>query len=262
MSGEHMTGEQERAAGSPRNASGTVDPEEVARFDRLAQTWWDERGPMRPLHRFNPVRVAYIRDLAANRFGRDIRADAPLAGLAVLDIGCGGGVLSEPLARLGATVTGLDPAEKNIAVARSHAAGQGLAIDYRTETVESVAARGETFDIVLAMEVVEHVADVDAFVAAACAAVRPGGVLIMATLNRTLKSFALAIVGAEYVLRWLPRGTHDWHRFVTPDELAGAITRHGLAVTERTGVVYNPLSDEWRQAADLSVNYMVAAART
>ncbi|MGV6871169.1 bifunctional 2-polyprenyl-6-hydroxyphenol methylase/3-demethylubiquinol 3-O-methyltransferase UbiG [Pseudochelatococcus sp. B33] len=256
-----MTGDQERAGGDPHKVSGTVDAEEVARFDRLAETWWDERGPMRPLHRFNPVRVAFIRDLAANRFGRDSRAEAPLAGLSVLDIGCGGGVLSEPLARLGASVTGLDPAERNLAVARAHAESQGLSVDYRPETVESVAARGEAFDIVLAMEVVEHVADVDAFVGASCAVVKPGGLLVMATLNRTLKSFALAIVGAEYILRWLPRGTHDWHKFVTPDELAAAITRHGLAVTDRAGVVYNPLRDEWRQAADLSVNYMLAAAR-
>lgn len=256
-----MTGDLGRTAGDPRNTSSTVDPDEVARFDRLAETWWDERGPMRPLHRFNPVRVGYIRDLAANHFGRDIRAAAPLAGLSVLDIGCGGGVLSEPLARLGASVTGLDPAEKNVAVARTHAEGQGLAIDYRAETVESVAARGETFDIVLAMEVVEHVADVAAFVAATSDVVKPGGLLFMATLNRTAKSFALAIVGAEYILRWLPRGTHDWHKFVTPDELAGAITRNGLAVTDRKGVVYNPLGDTWRQSSDMSVNYMLAAAR-
>ncbi|MBB3809779.1 bifunctional 2-polyprenyl-6-hydroxyphenol methylase/3-demethylubiquinol 3-O-methyltransferase UbiG [Pseudochelatococcus contaminans] len=256
-----MTGEQDKA-GDPRTASGTVDPDEVARFNKLAETWWDERGPMRPLHRFNPVRVAFVRDLATNRFGRDADADAPLAGLSLLDIGCGGGVLSEPLARLGASVTGLDPAEKNLAVARGHAVGQGLDIDYRPETVEALAARGETFDIVLAMEVVEHVADVDAFVAAACAVVKPGGVLVMATLNRTLKSFALAIVGAEYVLRWLPRGTHDWHKFITPDELAGAITRNGLAITERAGVVYHPLQDEWRRSGDLSVNYILAAARS
>ncbi|NIJ59357.1 2-polyprenyl-6-hydroxyphenyl methylase/3-demethylubiquinone-9 3-methyltransferase [Pseudochelatococcus lubricantis] len=247
--------------GTRQTEAGTVDPDEVARFERLAGTWWDPRGPMRPLHRFNPVRVGYIRDLAANRFGRDIRADAPLAGLSVLDIGCGGGVLSEPLARLGASVTGLDPAEKNLAVARAHAAGEGLAIDYRAQTVESVAASGEQFDVVLAMEVVEHVADVEAFVAATCAVVRPGGLLVMATLNRTAKSFALAIVGAEYVLRWLPRGTHDWRRFITPDELAAAISRHGLAVTDRTGVVYRPLGDTWQTSSDLSVNYMLAAAR-
>lgn len=256
-----MTGEQKTAKSASYGASGTVDPEEVARFNRLAETWWDEQGPMRPLHRFNPVRVAFVRDLATNHFKRDTRNEAPLAGLSVLDIGCGGGVLSEPMARLGATVTGLDPAEKNLSVARAHALEQGLAIDYRAETVEAVAERGEAFDVVLAMEVVEHVADVDAFVGAACASVRPGGLLVMATLNRTPKSFALAIVGAEYILRWLPRGTHDWHKFVTPDELAAAVTRHGLAVTERTGVVYNPLRDEWRQATDLSVNYILAATR-
>ncbi|MFT0891277.1 bifunctional 2-polyprenyl-6-hydroxyphenol methylase/3-demethylubiquinol 3-O-methyltransferase UbiG [Pseudochelatococcus sp. G4_1912] len=256
-----MTGAQQNERAEPHTARGTVDPEEVARFDRLAETWWDPHGPMRPLHRFNPVRVEFIRDLAANHFARDIRSDAPLAGLNILDIGCGGGVLSEPLARLGASVTGLDPAEKNLAVARSHAQQQGLSIDYRSQMVEDVAAHGERFDIVLAMEVVEHVADVDAFVAATCAVVRPGGLLVMATLNRTAKSFALAIVGAEYILRWLPRGTHDWHKFVTPDELASAITRHGLAVTERRGVVYNPLRDQWRQSSDLAVNYMLAASR-
>ncbi|MGI6244263.1 MAG: bifunctional 2-polyprenyl-6-hydroxyphenol methylase/3-demethylubiquinol 3-O-methyltransferase UbiG [Pseudochelatococcus sp.] len=255
------TGQAGAEAAPGAATAGTVDPGEVARFERLAETWWDPHGPMRPLHRFNPVRVRYIRDLAANRFGRDIRADAPLAGLSVLDIGCGGGVLSEPLARLGASVTGLDPAEKNLAVARAHAAGEGLSIDYRAQTVESVAASGERFDIVLAMEVVEHVADVETFVAATCAAARPGGLLVMATLNRTAKSFALAIVGAEYVLRWLPRGTHDWHKFVTPEELAAAVSRQGFAVTERIGVVYRPLTDEWRTSPDLSVNYMIAATR-
>ncbi len=244
-----------------KRAGGTVDAAEVARFDALAGTWWDSAGPMRALHRFNPVRVAYIRDEAARVFGRDPQAAAPLEGLDVIDIGCGGGVLSEPLARLGATVTGLDPAERNIAVAQAHAAAEGLPIDYRSETIEAVAAAGGRFDVVLAMEVVEHVADVPAFLAAAAATVRPGGLLVVATLNRTLRAFALAIVGAEYVLRWLPRGTHDWEKFVTPDELARAIEASGLAVTDRTGVVYDPLRDRWRAAPDLSVNYMVSATR-
>lgn len=252
-----MTGAPSSAADETR----TIDPAEVARFNRLAETWWDERGPMRPLHRFNPVRVEFIRDLAAKRWARDIRGAAPLAGLSVLDIGCGGGVLCEPLARLGASVTGVDPADKNLAVARSHAESSGLDIAYRSETVEAIADSGEQFDIVLAMEVVEHVADVDAFTAAACKAVTPGGILVMATLNRTAKSFALAIVGAEYILRWLPRGTHDWHKFVTPDELTGSITRHGLAITHKQGVVYHPFTDSWRQSHDLSVNYMIAAER-
>jgi 2-polyprenyl-6-hydroxyphenyl methylase/3-demethylubiquinone-9 3-methyltransferase len=239
----------------------TIDPGEVARFDALARSWWDEQGPMAVLHKFNPVRLGFIRDLACAQFGRDPRSLDPLAGLALLDIGCGGGVLSEPLARIGADVTGLDPAGENIAAAKAHAQKGGLAIDYRQETVEAVVASGRRFDIVLAMEVVEHVADVEAFVAACCAAVKPGGLLVMATLNRTLKSYALAIVGAEYVLRWLPRGTHDWNRFVTPAELGRAIEAAGLELGERTGVVYNPLTDRWSAARDMDVNYMLAATR-
>jgi 2-polyprenyl-6-hydroxyphenyl methylase/3-demethylubiquinone-9 3-methyltransferase len=248
------------SATAPRDGS-TIDPAEVARFDALAKSWWDPKGPMAVLHRFNPVRLGFIRDLACARFGRDPRALDSLAGLTLVDIGCGGGVLCEPLARLGAGVMGLDPAGENVAVARAHADKTGLAIDYRQETIETVVAAGARFDIVLAMEVVEHVADVEAFVAACCAAVKPGGLLVMATLNRTLKSWALAIVGAEYVLRWLPRGTHDWNRFVTPDELGDAIEAGGLELGERTGVVYNPLTDRWSAARDMDVNYMLAAGR-
>lgn len=256
-----MIGIQQNEGAEPHSAHGTVDPEEVARFNRLAETWWDPHGPMRPLHRFNPVRVQFIRDLTANHFSRNIRSEEPLRGLTILDIGCGGGVLSEPMARLGASVTGLDPADKNLAVASQHAQQQGLSIDYRPSRVEELAENGETFDVVLAMEVVEHVADVNAFVEATCAVVRPGGLLVMATLNRTAKSFALAIVGAEYILRWLPKGTHDWHKFVTPDELATSITRNGLVITQRIGVTYNPLRDQWRQSSDMAVNYMLAAVR-
>ncbi len=248
------------AATAQRDGS-TIDPAEVARFDAIAKTWWDQKGPMAVLHKFNPVRLAFIRDLACARFGRDPKGLRALEGLGIVDIGCGGGVLSEPLARLGASVTGLDPAPTNIAVARAHAGKGGLAIDYREETIEAVVAAGATFDIVLAMEVVEHVADVEAFVGACCAAVKPGGLLVMATLNRTLKSYALAIVGAEYVLRWLPRGTHDWNRFVTPDELRDAIARCGLEPGEETGVVYNPLADRWSAARDMDVNYMLSAVR-
>ena len=245
----------------PTRASPSVDPDEVARFGRMAARWWDANGPMRALHRLNPVRLAYLRDAACRSFGRDARAPFPLSGLTVLDVGCGGGILSEPLARLGATVTGLDPAAGNIAVAKRHAQEAGLAIDYRGETVEQVAARGERFDMVLAMEVVEHVFDVDAFVEACGRAVKPGGLLGLSTINRTMRAFALAIVGAEYVLRWLPRGTHEWDKFVTPDELEDAVTRAGLSVTGVSGVVYNPLRDAWTLSRDTSVNYMALAER-
>jgi len=239
----------------------TVDPAEVARFEAIAETWWDPKGPMRVLHKFNPVRLAYIRDEACRRFGRDPRSARSLEGLAILDVGCGGGVLSEPLARLGARVTGLDPARANVSVARLHAERAGLAVDYRNETVEAVAARGEAFDLVLAMEVVEHVADVQAFVGACARSVKPGGALAMATINRTLRSFALAIVGAEYVLGWLPRGTHQWDKFVTPEELTAAVAAAGLAVDDLTGVAYNPLRDSWSLSPDTAVNYMLLASR-
>ncbi|GJD72394.1 bifunctional 2-polyprenyl-6-hydroxyphenol methylase/3-demethylubiquinol 3-O-methyltransferase UbiG [Methylobacterium goesingense] len=243
----------------PTGAS--IDRDEVARFEAIAATWWDEAGPMRVLHRFNPVRLAYIRDTACRHFGRDPRAPFALDGLAVVDIGCGGGVLSEPLARLGARVTGLDPAPTNIKVAQAHADAEGVPVDYRARTIEDVVAGGERFDIVLAMEVVEHVVDMPAFVAQAARAVRPGGLLFAATLNRTLRSFALAIVGAEYVLGWLPKGTHDWDKFVRPDELARAVNAGGLTVTDTTGVVLNPLDGSWRASRDTAVNYMITAQR-
>lgn len=249
------------AAATQRTGS-TIDPAEVARFDAIARDWWDPRGPMAVLHKFNPVRLAYVRDEACAHFGRDPKTMRALSGLSLVDIGCGGGVLSEPLARLGAEVTGLDPAPTNIAVARAHAEKCGLAIDYREETIELVVESGGRFDIVLAMEVVEHVADVEAFVAACCAAVKPDGLLVMATLNRTLKSYALAIVGAEYVLRWLPKGTHDWEKFVTPDELGGAIEGNGFTIGTQTGVIFNPLTGRWSASRDMDVNYMLAASRS
>jgi 2-polyprenyl-6-hydroxyphenyl methylase/3-demethylubiquinone-9 3-methyltransferase len=239
--------------------AGTIDEEEVARFSRLSGQWWDRRGPMAALHKFNPVRLGYIRDRAAAHFERDPARLDSLAGLRVLDIGCGGGILSEPLARLGASVVGADPSESNIAVAQHHAAQAGLAIDYRGTSAEALAAAGERFDVVLAMEVVEHVADVGLFVDCAAAMVKPGGLLFVATLNRTVKSFALAIVGAEYILRWLPRGTHQWDKFVTPDELAKYLLDNRLVITEETGVVYSPFADKWGLSSDLDVNYMVIA---
>jgi len=232
---------------------------EVARFSRVAADWWNPRGPMAALHKFNPVRLGFIRDEAAARFERDARKLDCLKGLRMLDIGCGGGILSEPLARLGAQMVGADPSRENIAVARAHAEESGIAVDYRATTAEELSAGGETFDVVLAMEVVEHVADVKAFVATCAGMVAPGGLMVAATLNRTLKSFALAIVGAEYVLRWLPRGTHQWDKFVTPDELTAAFERGGLQVTAESGVIYNPLADRWQLSSDMDVNYMMVA---
>ncbi len=238
----------------------TVDPAEIEKFSAMAADWWDATGQFKPLHKLNPTRLRFIRDRAAARFGRDPLGDRPLAGLSLLDIGCGGGLLCEPLTRLGARVTGLDAAEKNIKIAALHAAESDLEIDYRHGTAEALAAAGEQFDIVLNMEVVEHVADVTVFLKTCARLVAPGGMMVSATVNRTPKSYLLAIVGAEYILRWLPRGTHDWKRFVKPSELAGALRGSGLEIEEMTGVAYNPLSDSWRLAArDLDVNYMVLA---
>ena len=239
----------------------SVDAAEVERFSRHAAYWWNPRGPMAALHKFNPVRLAYIRDQAAACFGRDPKKLDCLKELRLLDIGCGGGILSEPLARLGAQMVGADPSEKNIAAAQAHASESGVAVDYRATTAEALSAAGERFDVVLAMEVVEHVADVDAFVETCAAMVKPGGLMIAATLNRTLKSFALAIVGAEYVLRWLPRGTHQWDKFVKPEELESAIERNGLQVIGERGVIYNPLADRWQLSSDMDVNYMLVAQR-
>jgi 2-polyprenyl-6-hydroxyphenyl methylase/3-demethylubiquinone-9 3-methyltransferase len=239
----------------------TVDTDEVERFSRLAEEWWDTRGPMAALHKFNPVRLAFIRDRAAGHFQRDATSLNSLAGLRILDIGCGGGILAEPLARLGAAVVGVDPSESNIAVARRHAAQSQLAIDYRTGSAEALAAVGEKFDVVLAMEVVEHVTDLRRFIDAAAALVKPTGLLFVATLNRTIKSFALAIVGAEYILRWLPRGTHQWDKFVTPNELEIAIEQSGMHLVGETGVIYNLLADRWQLSSDMDVNYMVIAEK-
>lgn len=244
-------------------ASGsTIDATEVARFSRLASEWWDPSGKMRPLHDLNPVRLRYIRDQAAAHFHRDGRRIDCLAGLRILDIGCGGGILSEPLARLGARVVGIDPSEANIAVARHHAGEAGLAIEYRVSTAEGFSETGERFDMVLAMEVVEHVSDVGLFVRRSAEMVARDGLMIVATINRTIKSFALAIVGAEYILGWLPRGTHQWDRFVTPEELSALVEKNGLRVIDERGVIYNILTATWQLSSDTDVNYMLTAART
>lgn len=244
----------------------TVDPEDVARFDRLGAEWWAPDGPMRALHKLNPVRVAYIRDeicrlLQIDGKPRDRKAPLPLRGIAVLDIGCGGGILSESLAGLGAHVTAVDPSRQNIEVARAHAARSGLAIDYRCTSAEALVGKEPRFDVVLAMEVIEHVRDLRGFVRNAASLVLPGGILIAATLNRTLKSYAFAIVGAEYVLRWVPRGTHDWNRFVTPDELAACLRAVRLDPCGETGVVYDPIGGQWHLSHDMDINYMMSACR-
>jgi 2-polyprenyl-6-hydroxyphenyl methylase/3-demethylubiquinone-9 3-methyltransferase len=244
------------------DAAASVDPVDVARFEAIGDDWWDPKGSMRALHQINPLRIAWLRDAIARHFETSSLPGEPsLAGLTILDIGCGAGLLAEPLARLGAEVTGLDPAPGNIEVARRHAAETGAGLAYRAATLEQLASEAPSFDVVLAMEVVEHVRDMPHFVRAACSLVRPGGLIAASTLNRNLKSFALAIVGAEYVLGWLPRGTHRWERFVTPEELSGAFRSAGLREIARAGLVYNPLAAAWRISRDTSVNYMIAATR-
>ena len=237
----------------------TLDPDEIARFSALATTWWDANGPMRPLHRLNPTRLAWLKQQVCKRFDRDPRDTAALAGLTVLDIGCGAGILTEPLARMGAKTVGIDPSDEIIAAARLHAGEADLTIDYRATTAEALAEAGERFDVVTILEVVEHVTDVDRFVATCAALVRPGGLLVASTINRTMKAYLLAIVGAEYVLGWLPRGTHAYDKLVTPSELAAAFRAAGLSLAAETGVRYVPLADEWRLTGDMDVNYMMAA---
>lgn len=240
----------------------SVDSDEVARFAALAADWWNPRGKFKPLHRFNPVRIGYIREIVCEHFSRDTKSATPFSGLRFLDIGCGGGLLSEPMARLGADVTGADPAVRNIEAARIHAANGGLEIDYRTDTAEELSDAGETFDVVLNMEVVEHVADVPLFMAACSGMVRPGGLMFVATINRTRKAQALAIVAAERILRWLPVGTHQYEKLVKPEEIEAAFRDGGLTKTAQTGVFYNPVLDRWNRSGDMDVNYMLVGART
>jgi 2-polyprenyl-6-hydroxyphenyl methylase / 3-demethylubiquinone-9 3-methyltransferase len=239
----------------------SIDPAEVERFSRIAAEWWDPKGKFAPLHKFNPTRLAFIRDQALHRFGRDPAARRPFEGLRLLDIGCGGGLLSEPMSRPGFTVVGVDASERNIGTASTHAAEQGLAVDYRCSTAEALLAAGETFDVILNMEVIEHVADPGAFLRDCAAMLKPGGLMIVATLNRTLKAFALAKMGAEYVLRWLPAGTHDWSKFLKPEELRGFLAGQPVTVDGPYGVVFDPLSGRWSQSHDADVNYMMTVVR-
>ena len=252
----------EAGTATAANPKTTVDEAEIERFSAIAEEWWDPFGKFKPLHKFNPIRLAYIRDGVCAHFSRDRRAKKPLEGLRLLDIGCGGGLVAEPMRRLGAEVVAIDAAERNVKVAAAHAAPLGLEIDYRCTTVEDLAVAGEApFDIVLNLEVVEHVADVDLFLETAAGLVKPGGMMIVATINRTLKAFALAKVGAEYVLRWLPAGTHDPRKFVKPDEATAALSRAGMTVTAEAGVNYFPLLDIWRIGEDMGVNYMLTAVK-
>ena len=240
----------------------TVDPSEIAKFEARAAEWWDPHGKFKPLHMLNPCRLDYITQQIAGEFDRDLTAPAPFEGLRLLDIGCGGGLLSEPMARLGATVVGADAAEGNLPVARIHAEQSGLEIDYRHTTAEDMAAAGEQFDVVLNMEVVEHVADPLGFLTASQQLLKPGGLLICSTINRNPKSYAMAIFGAEVVMRWLPRGTHEWNKFITPDELFDLLRQAGLEPVDRKGFVFNPILWSWSISdRDLSVNYVTASVK-
>lgn len=239
----------------------TVDPAEIQRFAKVAESWWDTEGPFRPLHRFNPVRLEVLRARLTAHFGRDPRSLKPFSGLRLLDIGCGGGLIAEPMARLGAQVVGVDATADNVKIARAHAEASGLAIDYRYDTAEGLLAAGERFDAVLALEIVEHVADRAGFVGACAGLTKPGGALLFSTLNRTPRAFGMAILGAEYLLRWVPRGTHEWKKFVKPSELAAELRGAGLTLAELIGLTYEPLGQAWSLGRDLSVNYMAYARK-
>jgi 2-polyprenyl-6-hydroxyphenyl methylase/3-demethylubiquinone-9 3-methyltransferase len=247
---------------SQPSARSSIDPAEVERFSRIAAEWWDPNGKFAPLHKFNPVRLAFIRDHALYRFGRDGAARRPFEGLRLLDIGCGGGLLSEPMARLGFEVVAVDASERNIATASTHAGEQGLSIDFRCSTAEALLEAGEpAFDIILNMEVIEHVADPGEYLRSCARLLKPGGLMIVATLNRTLKAMALAVVGAEYILRWLPAGTHDWKKFLKPDEIRGFLAGEPVTVDGPYGVVFNPLTGRWSESVDTDVNYMMTVVR-
>jgi 2-polyprenyl-6-hydroxyphenyl methylase/3-demethylubiquinone-9 3-methyltransferase len=240
----------------------TIDPSEVAKFEAMAAEWWNPNGKFRPLHLMNPCRLDYITSQIAAEYGRDLTKPLPFAGLRILDIGCGGGLLSEPMARLGAEVVGADAAPRNIPVAQVHAQASGLTIDYRFTTAEDLAAAGEQFDVVLNMEVVEHVSDPLAYLTACHDLLKSGGIMLCSTLNRNPKSYLMAIIGAEWVMRWLPKGTHDWAKFITPDELYDLINRAGLTPVDRKGMVFNPVSWGWSVSArDLSVNYVTTSRK-
>jgi 2-polyprenyl-6-hydroxyphenyl methylase/3-demethylubiquinone-9 3-methyltransferase len=240
------------------SAHSSIDPAEVERFSAMAAQWWDPNGKFKPLHQFNPVRLGFIRDEAARRFDRDVTQRRPFQGLRLLDIGCGGGLLCEPMARLGFAVTGVDASERNIGVARTHAMAQGLTIDYRADTAEALLAKAEPpFDVVLNMEVIEHVAQPDRFLQDCVKLLAPGGLMVLATLNRTPKALALAVVGAEYVLGWLPRGTHDWRKFIRPDEIFGFLAAEPVSAAGPFGVSYDLFTGRWRASSDTDVNYMM-----
>jgi len=239
----------------------TIEAAEVERFTAMADEWWDPKGKFKPLHKFNPVRLAYIRNAVISHFKLDETAREPFKDLRLLDIGCGGGLLCEPMKRLGADVVGADAGEKNIKIAQNHAERVDLDIDYRATTSEALAEQGEQFDVVLNMEVIEHVNDIQLYLESCAALVKPGGIMFVATINRTFKAYALAIVGAEHVLRWLPKGTHTYDKFVTPEEITSILKRNNMQIKERSGVSYAPLEDKWKKSKDLSVNYMLLAEK-
>ena len=247
---------------SGRAEGASIDPADVARFSAQAAEWWDADGPFAPLHKFNPARLAFIRDRLAERFGRNPKTRNAFAGLSLIDIGCGGGLMAEPMRRLGFEVTAVDASSENIGTARAHAEEQGLDIAYRAATVEQVEAEGAgPFDVVLVLEIIEHVADPQAFIRACSRLMAPGGILVAATLNRTMKSLALGKIAAEYILRWVPEGTHDWRQFLKPDEIRSMLSAEPVTVTGPFGLAYSPLTDRWRESADTDVNYMMLAAR-